>query len=123
MPRTPLQYMDLDVWLVTSPDGRGFRAYTLAEPHFCLVGDDAGRLARECAGHLGLYAMTDGHSARFVVEASMRPDAIPAPGSDQFRPPEPGCVPVGRLVVTDVLDGAGRSLLPRFPMPAGGAHA
>ncbi len=123
MARTPLQYLDLDVWFVTRPDGSGYRAYTLAEPHFCLVGDDPARLARDCAAHLGLYAMTDGHAARFRVEPSFLPEGLPLPEAGQYRPPEPGCLPIGRLVVTDVLGADGRSLLPWPALPAGGTPA
>lgn len=123
MIRAPLDYLDLDVWLVAGDGGRGYVAYTTSEPYFRLAEGDIRTLEHNCARELALYAMTDGHDARFRVEAALLPEGRPAPRHPGHRPTERGMRLAGRLSVVDVMTSAGRSLLPTVAIPAGGRAA
>lgn len=123
MRRAPLDYLDLDVWLVARDGGRGYEAYTTAEPYFRLSEGDLRTLEHNCARELALYAMTDGHDARFRVEASLLPETRPAPRYPGHFPTEPGMRLAGRLSVIDVMVPGGRSMMPPVAIPAGGRAA
>jgi len=120
MYRSPLNYLNLDVWVGAVPGTTEFTAWTTQYPYFALSAAPLALLARRCSRELGLHASTDGHDVSFVVQPSMLPHGLPAAvGRSRLD----GAVPVGRLMVVDVLDAAGRSRLPAFAMPAGGRAA
>lgn len=99
--RTPLEYLELDVWLAVRTDGRGYRAYTNEYPWIGVEADGLPLLARRCAAEFRLHSLTDGFDARYVVAPSFRPAAMPEPR--ESRPgSRGGCRVVGRMLVVAV---------------------
>lgn len=108
----PFDILDLDVWLMR--DGHGvFHAATDRYPYFALRHSRIEGIVRQCEWTLANYAQTEGSDLRPKVEASFLERGVSGPGPT-------GAISrfgrhVGRLVVNDLVDEAGLSVLPGLP--------
>lgn len=108
----PFDILDLDVWLMKDRHGV-FHAATESYPYFGLRHSRIEGIVRQCEWTLACHAQTEGSDLQPRVVASFLEPGIRA-GGPQSTIARFGAH-VGRLVVTDLLDPAGESVLPRIP--------